>query len=333
MTEPEKSCRTLTKRAFISGITGQDGSFLAALLFSKGYEVHGLVRRTSGDSLERLRICEGLFPQLHLHSGDMLDFQSLLEAIKKADPHEVYNLAAQSFVAASFGQKVYTSEVNSIGTLNLLEAIRFINPRIKFYQASTSEMFGVSAPPQNEDTPFRPRSPYGIAKLAAHWTTVNFRESYGMFCCCGILFNHESARRGKEFVTRKITDAVAQIKYGLLKKLHLGNVQSKRDWGYAPDYVKAMWMMLQQDKPDDYVIATGEQHSVEDFCRIAFARADLDWKEYVELDMSLMRPADVVDLRGDASKAKKVLGWEPETSFEQLISFMVAEDMNRHGNP
>jgi GDPmannose 4,6-dehydratase len=263
----------------------------------------------------------------------MLDQQSLIDALKDSYPQEVYNLAAQSFVATSFNQKVYTHEVNSIGVINLLEAIRLVNPKIKFYQASTSEMFGTSAPPQNESTPFHPRSPYGIAKLAAHWTTVNFRESYGMFCCSGILFNHESARRGTEFVTRKITDAVARIKFGLQKELRLGNIQSKRDWGYAPDYVKAMWMMLQQEKPDDYVIATGEQHSVEDFCRIAFQRAGLDWKEFVRTDIALMRPADVIDLCGDASKAKKVLGWEPETSFEQLISFMVAEDMNRYGNP
>lgn len=324
---------TLAKRALITGITGQDGGYLAKFLSDKGYEVHGLVRRTSGDNLQRLRICEGLFPKLYLHAGDMLDQQSLIDALKDSYPQEVYNLAAQSFVATSFNQKVYTHEVNSIGAINLLEAIRFVNPEIRFYQASTSEMFGISAPPQNENTPFHPRSPYGIAKLAAHWTTINFRESYGMFCCSGILFNHESPRRGTEFVTRKITDAVARIKFGLQKDLRLGNIQSKRDWGYANDYVKAMWMMLQQDKPDDFVIATGVQHSVEDFCRIAFQRAGLDWKEYVKIDVELMRPADVIDLCGDAAKAKKTLGWEPETSFEQLISFMVAEDMNRHGNP
>jgi GDPmannose 4,6-dehydratase len=313
------------KRALITGITGQDGSYLAEFLLEKGYEVYGIVRRTSTTNLERIAHLEG---KVELIYADLLDENSLIHALRVAEPDEVYNLAAQSFVPASWSQPVLTGEFTALGVTRLLDAIRVVNPRIRFYQASSSEMFGEAREvPQNEHTPFHPRSPYGVAKVYGHWITVNYRESYGMFACSGILFNHESPRRGLEFVTRKVTHAVARIKYGLQKELRLGNLEARRDWGYAKDYVEAMWLMLQQDEPDDYVIATGETHSVRELCELAFGYVDLDYRDYVVVDPSLFRPADVTLLVGDASKARRRLGWAPKVRFEELIKMMVDADL------
>jgi GDPmannose 4,6-dehydratase len=316
------------KRALITGVTGQDGSYLCELLLEQGYEVHGIVRRASTEKFERI---DHLASRIHLHQADLLDQMSLIDVMKEANPDEVYNLAAQSFVPTSWKQPVLTAEFTSIGVTRVLEAIRLLGKdRIRFYQASSSEMFGkVQAVPQTEDTPFYPRSPYGVAKLYGHWITINYRESYGMYCVSGILFNHESERRGREFVTRKVTDGVARIKLGLAKELRLGNLDAKRDWGHAQDYVRAMWLMLQQDKPDDYVIATGQTHTVQRLVEVAFAAADLDWKKHVVIDPALVRPAEVDLLIGDPAKAKKQLGWEPKISFEQMIERMVKTDVER----
>lgn len=315
------------KKALITGITGQDGSYLAELLLEKGYQVFGLERRTSS----KIRVNVGhIEDKITFVSGDLTDQHSLTRAIWAIQPDEVYNLAAQSFVKESWEQPEYTGNVTGSGALRVLEAIRQINPKIKFYQASSSEIFGrVVETPQTEKTPFYPRSPYGVAKLYAHWITVNYRESYDMFACSGILFNHESERRGHEFVTRKITDAAARIKLGLQNKLYLGNLDAKRDWGYAPEYVEAMWLMLQQEKPDDYVIATGKAHSVKDFVEAAFKAVDLDWHNYVETDERFKRPAEVDLLKGDPSKAKEKLGWSPKVSFNELVEKMVQSDLKR----
>jgi GDPmannose 4,6-dehydratase len=313
--------------ALLSGLTGQDGSYLADLLLDKGYEVHGLVRRASTSRLDRI---EHIRDRLTLHEADMLDMRSLLDALEKSQPDEVYNLAAMSFVPTSWTEPFYTAEVTAMGPARFLDAIRVVNPKIRYYQASSSEMFGkVREEPQNEQTTFHPRSPYGAAKCFGHWITVNYRESYGMFACSGILFNHESPRRGLEFVTRKITDGVARIKLGFQKTLTLGNLAAERDWGYAGDYVRAMWMMLQQDEPDDYVIATGEKHSVEEFADMAFGHVGLDYREHVLTDQSLWRPAEVYTLRGDASKASEKLGWRPCVTYRELVQMMVDADLDR----
>jgi GDPmannose 4,6-dehydratase len=320
------------KTALITGITGQDGSYLAELLLEKGYEVHGIIRRASTFNTGRI---DHLYKDPHingvrlfLHYGDISDSTNLIKLLYRIQPNEVYHLAAQSHVRVSFDIPEYTGDVTGLSTVRILEAIRETGVGSKFYQASSSEMFGkVSEVPQRETTPFHPRSPYGVAKVYAYWATVNYRESYGLFACNGILFNHESPRRGETFVTRKITRAVAQIKAGLQKKLYLGNLDAKRDWGYAREYVEAMWMMLQQDAPDDYVIATGETHSVEEFLNEAFSRAGLNWRDYVELDAKYLRPAEVDLLIGDASKAKRILGWKPTVSFAGLVSLMVDADM------
>jgi GDPmannose 4,6-dehydratase len=317
------------KRALITGVSGQDGSFLAELLLAKGYEVHGIVRRSSSFNTERL---EQIYQDPHvndyklrLHYGDLEDGSSLANLVQKIAPDELYNLAAQSHVRVSFDVPEYTVSTVAMGTLRLLEAIRE-TPHVKFYQASSSEMFGSAAPPQHETTPFQPRSPYACAKVFAHQLCQNYRDAYGLFICCGILFNHESHRRGIPFVTRKITRSAARIKHGLDKKLYLGNLDAKRDWGYAGDYVEAMWMMLQQDKPDDYVIATGESYSVRDCLDVAFSTLGLEWKEYVELDPRYLRPTEVDHLRGDATKARTKLGWQPKVTFKQLITDMVRAD-------
>jgi len=313
------------KRALITGITGQDGSYLAEFLLEKGYEVIGMVRRTSTINFERIRHIQD---RILLVQGDLLDQSSLIDILREYRPHEVYNLAAQSFVPTSFKQPVLTGEFTALGVTRLLEAIRLVDPTIRFYQASSSEMFGkVREVPQNENTPFHPRSPYGVAKVYAHWITVNYRESYGMFAVSGICFNHESPRRGLEFVTRKITYTAAKIKLGLAHELRLGNLEARRDWGYAPDYVRAMWLMLQQDEPEDYVIATGETHSVREFAELAFDYLGLDWKKYVVVDPALYRPADVDLLVGDATKARTKLGWAPSVTFEQLVKIMVDADL------
>lgn len=316
------------KRALITGITGQDGSYLAELLLEKGYEVHGIVRRASTETFDRINHLSG---QVHLHQADLLDQLSIIDALKEANPDEVYNLAAQSFVPTSWKQPCLTGEFTAIGVTRMLEAIALLGKdRIRFYQASSSEMFGkVQAVPQTEDTPFYPRSPYGVAKLYGHWITINYRESFGMYCVSGILFNHESPRRGREFVTRKVTDGVARIKLGMANELRLGNLDAKRDWGFAGDYVRAMWLMLQQDKPDDYVIATGETHTVEKLVETAFKAVDLDWKKYVKIDQALVRPAEVDLLIGDPTKARKQLGWKPEVGFEDLVNMMVKADLER----
>jgi GDPmannose 4,6-dehydratase len=313
------------KRALITGITGQDGSYLAEFLLEKGYEVIGMVRRTSTINFERIQHIQD---RITLVQGDLLDQSSLIDILREHRPHEVYNLAAQSFVPTSFKQPVLTGEFTALGVTRLLEAIRLVDPTIRFYQASSSEMFGkVREVPQNENTPFHPRSPYGVAKVYAHWITVNYRESYGMFAVSGICFNHESPRRGLEFVTRKITYTAAKIKLGLAHELRLGNLEARRDWGYAPDYVRAMWLMLQQDEPEDYVIATGETHSVREFVELAFDYLGLDWKKYVVVDPALYRPADVDLLVGDATKARTKLGWAPSVTFEQLVKIMVDADL------
>jgi len=310
----------------ITGITGQDGSYLAEFLLSKGYKVYGLLRRTSVVNDERIR---HLLDDVELLDGDLLDQLSLIKAVEMAKPDEVYNLAAMSFVPTSFNQPVLTAEYTAIGVTRMLEAVRLFSHPIRFYQASSSEMFGkVQEVPQTERTSFHPRSPYGVAKVYGHWITVNYRESYGMFTCSGILFNHESPRRGLEFVTRKITYTAARIKLGLERELRLGNLEARRDWGFAGDYVRAMWLMLQQDEPDDYVIATGETHSVAQFAELAFQYAGLDdWRNYVQVDPRLLRPADVDFLVGNPAKARQKLGWRPEVTFEQLVQMMVEADL------
>jgi GDPmannose 4,6-dehydratase len=313
------------KSALITGITGQDGSYLAEHLLAQGYKVFGLVRRLSADNYERIEHLRG---KVELLPGDLLDQVSLMKAIERSQPSEVYNLAAQSFVPASWTQPILTSEFTAVGVSRILEAIRLMNPKIRFYQASSSEMFGkVRETPQTELTPFYPRSPYGVAKAFGHYMTVNYRESYDMFAVSGILFNHESPRRGLEFVTRKVTHGVAQIKLGLATELRMGNLDAKRDWGFAGDYVKAMWLMLQQDTPDDYVISTGETHTVRELVEIAFSSVGLDWERYVKLDPQFVRPAEVDLLLGDCSKAQEKLGWKPEVSFPELVKMMVESDL------
>ena len=315
--------------ALITGITGQDGSYLAELLLAKGYEVVGVVRRTSHDSYERIG---HMLDRLAIVPADLLDQHSLTGVIGEVQPDEIYNLAAQSFVPTSWTQPVLTGEFTALGVTRILEAIRLAHPEAKFYQASSSEMFGKAVEtPQNESTPFYPRSPYGVAKVYGHWITVNYRESYDLFAVSGILFNHESPRRGLEFVTRKVTDGVARIKRGVLDKLRLGNLDARRDWGYAGDYVEAMWIMLQQDEPDDYVIGSGQTKSVRDLVEVAFGHVGLEWQEYVEVDQAFIRPAEVEILLADPSKAKTELGWRPKVGFEELVRMMVDSDMERLG--
>lgn len=318
------------KKALITGITGQDASYLSELLLEKGYKVYGLRRRTSNLNYG---CSEHLKDDIEFIYADMEDLPSLFRAVEIVQPDEVYNLAAQSFVQTSWEQPILTAKANALGVTNILEAIRIVKPDARFYQASTSEMFGkVQEVPQTEKTPFYPRSPYGVAKLYGHWITINYRESYNMFTCCGILFNHESPRRGLEFVTRKITNAVAHIKYGLQKELRLGNLDAKRDWGYAGDYVKAMWLMLQQDEPDDYVIASGETHTVREFVQLAFEYVGLNWEDYVVIDPKFIRPAEVDLLLGNPEKARRKLNWKPEVSFKELVYMMVEEDLKRVGD-
>jgi GDPmannose 4,6-dehydratase len=317
----------MKKRALITGITGQDGSYLAELLLEKGYDVHGMVRRSSEEKFERIN---HLRERISLHQGDLLDQYSLASLLVTIQPDEVYNLAAQSFVPTSWNQPVLTGEFTALGVTKMLEAIRHALPKTRFYQASSSEMFGkVNEVPQTEDTPFYPRSPYGVAKVYGHFITVNYRESFNLFAVSGILFNHESPRRGLEFVTRKVTYGAARIKLGLQQKLALGNLDARRDWGYAGDYVEAMWRMLQADAPEDYVIATNETHTVRELCEIAFARVGLDWQKYVETDPSLVRPAEVDMLIGDPKRAKERLGWQPHVFFKELIEMMVDADLVR----
>lgn len=329
MTGDVEETNTMTKRALITGLTGQDGSYLAELLLDKGYEVYGLQRRSSSETTERI---DSFLTRVNVIPGDMLDQTSLLDAVDAAQPDEVYNLAAQSFVAESWAEPVFTGDVDALGVTRLLEAIRRAKPDARFYQASSSEMFGkVHETPQTETTPFHPRSPYGVAKVYGYFITMNYRESYDMHASNGILFNHESPRRGIEFVTRKITDGVARIKAGLQTELALGNLDAKRDWGFAGDYVEAMWLMLQQDAPGDYVIATGETHTVREFCEVAFAHAGLDYEQHVVVDPRFMRPAEVQLLLGDPAKARTELGWEPKVDFEELARMMVDEDLKRYG--
>src|SRR5229473_2273681 len=325
---------TTTRRALIAGITGQDGAYLTEFLLAKGYEVHGLLRRASSFNTERL---DHIYhdphvpgPSLRLHYGDLSDGTGLRRVLEKVRPHEVYNLAAQSHVRVSFEIPEYTGEIVAMGTLRLLEALRDhmenSGTAVRYYQAGSSEMFGAAPPPQSERTPFHPRSPYAVSKLAGHWFTVNYREAYGIFACNGILFNHESPRRGETFVTRKITRAVGRIREGLQEKLFLGNLEARRDWGFAGDYVEAMWLMLQQDEPDDYVVATGVSYSVRDFLVAAFAELGMDWQKYVEFDPRYLRPAEVDFLQGNPDKAKAKLGWQPRVDFKQLVKMMVAHD-------
>ncbi|MBI5405176.1 MAG: GDP-mannose 4,6-dehydratase [Candidatus Kerfeldbacteria bacterium] len=315
----------MAKRALITGITGQDGSYLAELLLEKGYQVFGMVRRSSSEKVERI---QHLRDRVQLVQGDLHDQSSLLSCISEVKPDEVYNLAAQSFVRSSWNQPMLTGDITGLGVTRMLEAIRSHKPDAKFYQASSSEMFGkVRETPQNELTPFYPRSPYGVAKVYGHFITVNYRESYDLFACSGILFNHESPRRGLEFVTRRVTNGVAQIKLGQAKELRLGNLEAKRDWGFAGDYVEAMWLMLQQAEADDFVIATGETHSVKELVQMAFEHVGLDWEKYVKIDERLLRPAEVDLLVGDASKAERKLGWKPKVNFNQLVGMMVAADL------
>ncbi len=319
----------MAKRALITGITGQDGSYLAELLLDKGYQVYGLLRRSSTTRLERL---ETVQDRITLLSGDLLDSRSLQHVLEVSEPDEVYNLAAQSFVPESWTQPLLTGEVTGLGVTRLLDAIHAVNPQIRLYQASTSEMFGkAQAVPQNETTPFYPRSPYGVSKLYGHWITVNYRESYGLYACSGILFNHESPRRGLEFVTRKITHAVARIQAGLQHELRLGNLGAQRDWGYAPDYVEAMWRMLQLDAPQDFVVATGVTHSVKEWLEHAFQAAGLDWHDYVVVDPTFVRPAEVDLLVGDPTRAQTVLEWRPTVPFDQLVALMVRADIEQVG--
>jgi len=318
----------MAKRAVITGITGQDGSYLGELLLDQGYEVVGVVRRSSSPNLWRI---EHLLDRLTLRPADLLDQLSLMRIVQDVRPHELYNLAAMSFVPASWDQPLLTGEFNAQGVTRMLEAIRQVDPAVKIYQASSSEMYGrVREVPQTEMTPFYPRSPYGVSKVFAHYITVNYRESYGMFAVSGILFNHESPRRGLEFVTRKVTDGVARVKLGLADHLSLGNLDAHRDWGFAGDYVRAMWMMLQQEQADDYVIATGQSHSVRQLVEAAFGHVGLEWQKYVRIDPALLRPAEVDHLVGDAAKAKRVLGWAPSITFEQLVAMMVDADLARH---
>ncbi len=315
----------MAKRAFITGITGQDGSYLAELLLEKGYEVVGMVRRSSMPNLGRI---SPIMDRITLVNGDLLDQVSLLHLLQEYKPDEVYNLAAQSFVPTSWDQPVLTAEFTAVGVTRVLDAMRMAVPNARFYQASSSEMFGkVQEVPQKETTPFYPRSPYGVAKVYGHWITVNYRESYDLYAVSGILFNHESPRRGMEFVTRKVTHAAAQIKLGLASRLPMGNLDARRDWGFAGDYVQAMWLMLQQDEPDDYVVATGTQHSVRDLLRVAFDAVDLNYEDYVEIDPRFLRPADVYELIGDATKARTRLGWVPRVTFEELVQMMVENDL------
>ncbi len=317
----------MAPRALITGITGQDGAYLARFLLEKGYEVHGMVRRSSTETFERIN---DLRHRITLHQADLLDQLSIITLLQNVRPREVYNLAAQSFVPTSFLQPLLTGEFTALGVTRVLEAVRLVDPSIRFYQASSSEMFGkVQREPQDEQTPFWPRSPYGAAKAYGHWITVNYRESYGIFACSGILFNHTSPLRGKEFVTRKVTDAVARIKLGAQDKLVLGNLEALRDWGFAGEYVDAMWRMLQLDHPDDFVIATGEKHSVRELVELAFAHVGLDWRPYVTIDPELFRPAEINTLRGDAGKARSQLGWQPTLSFADLIHMMVDADRER----
>ena len=316
----------MSKRALITGITGQDGSYLAELLLEKDYEVLGMVRRSSTVNFERIA---HLQDKITFVPGDLLDEISMIHILRQYRPQEVYNLAAQSFVQTSFGQPVLTGETTALGVTRLLDAIRLVDPEIRFYQASSSEMFGkVKEVPQTEDTPFHPRSPYGVAKVYGHWITLNYRESYDLHATSGILFNHESPRRGLEFVTRKISHTVAQIKLGLVDELRLGNLDAQRDWGFAGDYVEAMWLMLQQDAPEDFVICTGETHSVREFCEVAFGHAGLNWEDHVVIDEAFFRPAEVDLLVGDATKAEELLGWKPGTSFEDLVTMMVDADID-----
>lgn len=316
------------KVALITGITGQDGSYLAEFLLKKGYKVIGMVRRTSTTSFERIKEIQD---KIKIVQGDLIDQLSLIEILQENKVDEVYNLGAQSFVPTSWNQPVHTGEITALGVTRMLEAIRSVNRKIKFYQASSSEMFGkVQDTPQTEKTRFYPRSPYGVAKVYGYMITVNYRESYGIFACNGILFNHESPRRGLEFVSKKISDGVARIKYGYAKELRLGNLDAKRDWGHTSDYVEAMWLMLQQKKPDDYIIATGETHSVREFCKLAFERAGLDYKKYVKVDKKFYRPAEVNLLLGDYSKARKMLKWKPKINFKQLVDMMVDDDLKKY---
>jgi GDPmannose 4,6-dehydratase len=317
----------MSKRAIITGITGQDGSYLAELLLDKGYEVTGIIRRLSHPNFDRIA---HLLDRIKLHPADLLDGLSLIRAIEENEPDELYNLAAMSFVPASWDQPLLTGEFNAQGVTRVLDAIRRVNPTIKIYQASSSEMFGkVREVPQTELTPFYPRSPYGVSKVFGHYITVNYRESYGLFACSGILFNHESPRRGLEFVTRKVSDGVARIKLGIEKTLYLGNIEAHRDWGFAGDYVRAMWLMLQQPTADDYVVATGESHSVRDLVEVAFGHAGLDWQAHVEVDPQFLRPAEVDHLVGDAAKARRSLGWAPSVDFAGLVAMMVDSDIER----
>jgi GDPmannose 4,6-dehydratase len=323
------------KRALLTGVTGQDGSYLARFLLDKGYEVHGIVRRASLFNTDRI---DQIYHDPHvggvkltLHYGDLADGSALRHVLEQVDPDEIYNLGAQSHVRVSFDIPEYTADIDALGTLRLLEALRdYVRERarpVRYYQAGSSEMFGASSPPQNESTPFYPRSPYAVSKVAAHWYCVNYREAYGLFICNGILFNHESPQRGETFVTRKVTRAVGRIKEGLQQKLFLGNLEAKRDWGFAGDYVEAMWLMLQQDKPDDYVVATGESYSVRDFVELAFAEVGLDWNRFVEIDARYFRPTEVDALRGDSTKAQRKLGWAPRIGFKELVKMMVAHDL------
>ena len=319
------------KKALITGVTGQDGSYLVELLLSKGYEVHGLIRRSSSFNTQRL---DDLYRDPHesgvrflMHHGDLSDSGSLVNLIRDLEPEEIYHLGAQSHVKVSFEIPEFTADATAMGTIRMLEAIRASGVETRFYQAASSEMFGSAPPPQSETTPFHPRSPYGVSKVFAYWATTNYREAYGLFAVNGILFNHESVRRGETFVTRKITRAIARIKAGMQDKLYLGTLDAKRDWGYAPEYVEAMWLMLQQDQPDDYVIATGESHTVGEFVELAFAHAGLDWKRHVEIDPRYFRPAEVDFLCGDPSKAREQLGWKARTSFEDLVTLMVDGDL------
>ena len=322
----------MAKKALITGITGQDGSYLAEFLLDKGYEVYGMVRRTSTLRYERIHHIQD---RLHIIQGDMGDLSSLITAISTIDPDEVYHLAAQSFVPTSWNQPVFTGDITGLGVTRILDAIRTVNPDIRYYQASSSEMFGkVREVPQRETTPFYPRSPYGIAKVYGHWITINYRESYDMFACSGILFNHESPRRGMEFIPRKVTYHAAKIKLELTNEIRVGNIDAKRDWGFAGDYVRAMWLMLQQDAPDDYVIATGKTHSVEYLLELAFDHVGLNWRDYAVQDERFMRPAEVDLLIGDSSKAREKLGWQPQVSFEELVAMMVESDLKKlHDNP
>jgi GDPmannose 4,6-dehydratase len=320
-----------TKTALITGITGQDGSYLAEFLLGMGYRVAGIVRRSSSERFERLQHIQD---KIEIHRADLLDQGSLVSVLEACRPDEVYNLAAQSFVPASFGQPILTGTVTALGVTNVLEAIRIVNKKTRFYQASSSEMFGkVRETPQSESTPFHPRSPYGVAKLYGHWITVNYRESYGIPACSGILFNHESPRRGTEFVTRKISRSAARIKLGLDRELRLGNLEARRDWGFAGDYVRAMWLMLQQDHPSDYVIATGECHTIRDLLDVAFETVDLDWRAFVIHDKAFYRPAEVEVLVGDASRARRELGWKPQVGFRELVRMMVQADLELLGAP